>query len=70
MTRRDCPRCQGQMAKGLMIENKDGMACATKWLEGAGEKGWFGLKLKGRKQLPVVTYRCGRCGFLESYAPD
>lgn len=40
-----------------------------KWVEGAPEHSfWSGLKLKGREIIPVMTYRCERCGFLESYA--
>ena len=27
------------------------------------------VKLKGHQRLPVTTYRCGACGYLESYAP-
>ena len=29
---------------------------------------WTGTKLKGKERRPIVTYRCQRCGFLESYA--
>ena len=39
------------------------------WVEGSPEKSfWTGLSLKGRKMIEVQTYRCHRCGFLESYA--
>lgn len=68
--KRDCPRCQGSMAQGVMIENKDGLPSSTHWMEGAAESGWLGLKIKGRKQLAIVTYRCNRCGFLENYATE
>ena len=26
------------------------------------------FKLRGKERLPVTTYRCHRCGYLESYA--
>jgi hypothetical protein len=40
-----------------------------KWVEGAPEKSfWTGLKTKGRDSYPVTTFRCERCGLLESYA--
>ena len=29
---------------------------------------WTGLKLRGKAKQDVVTYRCKRCGYLESYA--
>ena len=39
------------------------------WVEGTPERSfWSGLKLKDRQVLPVSTYRCERCGWLESYA--
>jgi hypothetical protein len=40
-------------------------------VEGAPERGWFRLlKLRGKRQLEVQTWRCTRCGYLESYAPS
>jgi hypothetical protein len=40
------------------------------WIDGAPEPSfWSGLKLKGHQRLPVTTYRCSACGYLESYAP-
>ena len=39
------------------------------WVEGAPERSfWSGLKMKDREVLPVMTYRCEKCGYLESYA--
>lgn len=29
---------------------------------------WFGLKVRKKNLVPITTYRCTRCGFLESYA--
>lgn len=67
--KKQCPKCQSSMSEGLMIENKDGIPTSTRWVEGPLEKGWFGLKLKGRRQITVATHRCTRCGYLENYAP-
>lgn len=39
------------------------------WVEGVPELGWFGIKLRGKRKLPVETWRCERCHVLESYAP-
>lgn len=39
------------------------------WIEGAPAKSfWSGIKTKGLEQHPVSTFRCMRCGYLESYA--
>jgi hypothetical protein len=39
------------------------------WVEGKPEYSfWTGMKIKDRERHFIVTYRCERCGFLESYA--
>jgi hypothetical protein len=39
------------------------------WVEGEPAKSfWRGISTKGREKLPVRTFRCDRCGYLESYA--
>jgi hypothetical protein len=41
----------------------------THWVEGAPEKSfWQGLATSKRRVLPIATWRCERCGYLESYA--
>ena len=52
-----------------MLDHTHGGSTQASWVEGPPRKSfWTGLKLSGSVQLPVTTYRCGRCGFLESYA--
>ncbi|WP_268795306.1 PF20097 family protein [Sphingomonas sp. Leaf33] len=65
-----CPRCQGSMMRGFLVEQNASHHYETAhWVEGEPVKSfWSGLKLKGRTRLSVETWRCGRCGFLESYA--
>ena len=41
----------------------------AKWIAGEAESSiWTGLKTRGKDKLDVTTYRCRRCGYLESYA--
>ena len=68
MRSHNCPKCQGSMAEGFVVENNQGMNRVNGWVGGAPEKGIFGVKLRGRPQYDIQTWRCGRCGFLESYA--
>lgn len=64
-----CPKCSGTMTEGYLLDQGHGTWATVKWVEGLPEKSiWVGLKLRGRKKLAVVTWRCGRCGLLESYA--
>jgi hypothetical protein len=69
-TRLDCPRCRGEMQAGYVVDRGDSnVPSVSRWVEGAPEKSfWTGLKMNDRDVLPVTTYRCERCGYLESYA--
>ena len=66
---KSCTKCGGRMEQGFVPEAKDHSTKVEMWFEGAPERGWFGLKTRGRKKLPIETWRCGRCAYLESYAP-
>jgi hypothetical protein len=58
------------MAEGFVADTTHGGAAVSSWVEGAPEKSlWTGLKLTGRPRSRIATWRCGRCGFLEHYAP-
>ena len=65
-----CPRCRGSMERGFVADKAHYSVPETqKWVEGPPERSfWTGLKMKDRDVLPVATYRCERCGYLESYA--
>ncbi|MEO7787391.1 MAG: hypothetical protein ABIR77_06150 [Sphingomicrobium sp.] len=65
----DCPKCQGKMSEGVLVDMGYGQAMASQWQPGpAVVTRFWGLKLRKKEWIPTVTYRCGRCGFLESYA--
>jgi hypothetical protein len=57
------------MAEGFVLDRTHGGVGVSSWVEGEAETSvWTGIKLAGRAQTPIATWRCGRCGFLESYA--
>ena len=66
----ECPRCNGPMERGFVADKAHYSVPETqKWVEGMPERSfWSGLKLKNREIIPVSTWRCERCGYLESYA--
>jgi predicted nucleic-acid-binding Zn-ribbon protein len=71
MTSIECPKCRSKMDEGFIQDETYGSVHASKWVEGAPEKSfWTGLKTSGKKQVQVSTFRCARCGYLESYAKD
>jgi hypothetical protein len=66
----NCPGCRTPMDEGFMLDRGHGNAPSpAQWAEGAPERSWWqGLKLKGKDRIAVTTYRCPRCGLLQSYA--
>lgn len=64
-----CPKCGRAMEAGYVLDYTHGAMAQSSWVEGAPERSfWTGLKIKGHEKLPVTTYRCTHCGYLESYA--
>jgi predicted Zn-ribbon and HTH transcriptional regulator len=66
----NCPKCHSAMIEGFVMDNTYGTLAVSAWVEGAPKKSiWVGVKLDGQKPIEIETWRCGKCGFLESYAP-
>jgi len=70
-----CPKCGGPMARGFVADHSDHNAIRqSRWVEGVPEQGFLGfltgLRTRGKTALYVHTYRCGHCGYLESYATE
>src|SRR5215510_13188372 len=64
-----CVQSAKQKWRRVLFRTKDiAILFMSKWVEGAAQKGFFGLKLKGKRQFAITTYRCTACGYLESYA--
>jgi hypothetical protein len=55
-----CAKCGKAMEAGFVLDYQG---------HGPEPSFWTGVKFKGHQRLPVTTYRCPGCGFLESYAP-
>jgi hypothetical protein len=66
-----CSKCSGHMEPGFIVDRAGGAAnLQAKWVEGAPTQGFWrhGVKMQGREPVPVTTFRCDGCGFLESFA--
>ena len=65
-----CSKCNGEMVQGFIFEYDGSMRWVSAWVEGAPGKSWlFGsVKVPKEKCVPVGTFRCSACGFLEAYA--
>ena len=68
----ECPVCRERMQPGFMIDTgHNSRPGRAKWAEGTPEKSFFeGVRVKHRRKLDTVTFRCPRCGWLISFAPE
>jgi len=65
----ECIRCHAQMEPGFLPDGTHSGFTQQKWAPGTPQPSfWMGLKLNDAEVVPVVTYRCPSCGYLESYA--
>jgi hypothetical protein len=57
------------MEQGYLLDHTYGAQVAGEWVEGPPQASfWTGLSLRGREHIPITTWRCPTCGYLESYA--
>jgi hypothetical protein len=57
------------MEQGYVLDQAHGAVRLPQWVAGEPQYSWLrSLKLWGKEKLDVATYRCRRCGYLESYA--
>ena len=65
-----CPKCNGEMAQGFIVDwSQGGGRRVNSWVKGAPEKSfWHGTSVPDDQGVPVGTFRCEACGFLESFA--
>lgn len=67
-----CARCNGEMEQGFIVDTTHGGHFVSRWMRGAPKKSFiFVTQIDKNECIPIGTYRCKACGYLESYAqPD
>ena len=70
MKSRRCPKCDAECEVGFLVDTSrhEGVG---RWA--SGEPTFYFLRvlrMKGRRRLLVESWRCKRCGYLESYAVE
>ena len=68
-----CPKCHGEMVPGYVLDFTPIGNRVSKWNDGPPKKaGWAGIAgiKDSASQIPISTFRCQSCGFLESYARE
>jgi len=57
------------MEQGFVLDNARNTRAVSHWVAGAPLKSfWTGTQVPEDKLVPIGTYRCSSCGYLESYA--
>ena len=64
----ECPDCRVAMELGWIMDVTHAGSDQPAWVPGMVEKGFWGVKLRGKARLPVNTFRCPKCGQLKSFA--
>jgi ribosomal protein L37E len=68
---RTCLRCGGEMEEGFVLDETHGAYRLSRWVAGPPQKSaWTGVKLRGRRKLPLTAHRCLRCGAVDLYAKE
>jgi ribosomal protein S27AE len=64
-----CPKCGQMMGEGYVLDRSYAAKLVSMWIAGKPERSfWTNLKTGGRPNLEIQTFRCFKCGYLESYA--
>jgi hypothetical protein len=59
------------MTVGVIVDHGHGQSTPERWQEGeAIVSKWWGLRVDKKALLDVETWRCTKCGYLESYAAE
>ena len=65
-----CPKCNSEMVQGYVEDHLFGGIELSQWVNGPPQNDFFtGIQLTNNK-IPIGTFRCQSCGFLESYARE
>ena len=69
MTIPKCPKCNGKMDEGFILDDTHGGRVQAEWAEGPPRRSiWTGIKIAKDARHPITAFRCQKCGYLESYA--
>ncbi len=70
-----CQKCGKSMERGFILDESYDRHRVSEWAEGQPEKYFMlgivsvpGAVKSPEVRIPVVTFRCPSCGYLESYA--
>jgi hypothetical protein len=63
-----CPKCDDVMVQGFVPDMNYQQIGISIWVEGRPRRDWCGTDADWERSVPIGTFRCRSCGFLEWYA--
>jgi predicted nucleic-acid-binding Zn-ribbon protein len=68
-----CPKCDGKMEQGWILDEGYSSRFQTAWVEGEPQSSIFGFLTggktpRGKTVRSIESYRCTQCGYVELYA--
>jgi hypothetical protein len=64
-----CPKCTGEMIQGFVPDYTQGAALVLAWHQDQPKRSfWRSTKAPFLDGIPIGSFRCQKCGFLEFYA--
>ena len=64
-----CPDCKVPMDSGFIVDfTGNEWSKQSSWAEGTAKRNFWGSVVGDKQRLPIVTFRCPKCGQLKSFA--
>lgn len=63
-----CSKCSAQMQEGLVVDLNYAGILPSMWVEGSAASSAPQSMMDGKRKVKTITYRCTKCGYLDSYA--
>jgi hypothetical protein len=66
-----CPDCKVPMDSGFIVDfTGSEWSKQSSWAEGTAKRNFWGSVVGDKQRLPIVTFRCPKCGQLKSFAQE
>ena len=63
-----CSKCSGEMEEGLVVDLNYAGVLPSMWVQDQTSGSVGPSTMDGKRKVKTVTYRCSKCGHLDSYA--
>lgn len=63
-----CSKCSGEMQEGLVVDLNYAGILQSMWVEDPSATNAGPGAMDGKRKVKTMTYRCSKCGYLDSYA--